>query len=167
MSAILMYLRRKTRASMHRLHVGPQELGLVLARHESVGRVCVWLLCAVAPLGPRAMLTASTGSQFLPTRCRRSRRSSPSTRSFRKAIPLLSRRRNQTPAGSRACRGARPLARACEDMRHSFPSTFTISWPSLPSIGNIQNSTVREAAALSKWLPNIEQELSNMKSTSV
>jgi hypothetical protein len=91
----------------------------------------------------KALLTFNLGSQFLPTRSRHSRRSSQSTRSFKKAIPSFSRRRSQTPAGLRACQEDQPAAKACADMRRSFQNISTTSWPSSLSTDSIRNSTVR------------------------
>lgn len=147
MSLILTNPRREARASMHCLHLGSQELGFFLARHESVGQLRACLLCAITRREPPPALNARTGSQFSPTRYRRSRRSSPSTKFFRRVIPSFSRRRSRILAGSRACREALALVRACEDMRRSSQNIFTTSWPNLRSTGNIQNSMVRETTA--------------------
>lgn len=147
MSLILTNPHRKARASMHCLHLGSQELGFFLAGHESVGQLRICLLCALTLHGPPPALNARTGSQFSPTRYRRSRRSSPSTKSSRRAILLFSRKRSRILAGSRVYREALALVRACEDMHRSSQNTFTTSWPSLRSTGNTQNSMVRERTA--------------------
>jgi hypothetical protein len=150
--------RRKARASMHCVHMGPQELAELLAGHESVGRPLLQRP-GLYPPGHVDSANGTTDSQFSPMKSRHSRRSLPAIKSSRRAIPSCSGRRRPTPAGSRACPEARRRARACVDMRRSSRSTYTTSWPSWPSIASTRNSMVRLLVARMHCPANMDRNV--------
>lgn len=115
---------RQTCTSMYRIHMGPQELCVVLAGHESVGHARSHG-GAMSALEGRNPTDNRSGSQFSPMRSRRSKRSLPYTRSSKKAIPSFSRRRNPTPAGWRVYREAPQMTPVPGDMHRLFQSTST------------------------------------------